>query len=284
MVSNMNETPQQGQTFVDAHVHIYDCFDVATLLSSAYKNFRFEAIQHKGTEEFTGVIFLTETSKHDWFSRLSGYADANNAIVDELGDTWRFLHTDETCSLLAESGGGQNLILIAGRQIVTKENLEVLALATRVRFHDGTPIGRLIMAIKECDAIPVIPWGVGKWLGKRGRILKALVTSVDKPAFYLGDNSGRPIFWPRPTLFQVAESNGMHVLPGTDPLPLASEELRCGSFGFALRGLVSHEKPGADIKRLIKDGAAEIRSYGKLEKPLRFIRSQVRMRLQQRHN
>lgn len=276
----MNGTTQQGLTIVDAHVHIHDCFNVATLLNSAYENFRFEALRHKDADEFTGMLLLTETSKHDFFTRLCSYADANKPITAELSSAWHFFHTDEACSLLARSSGGQKLILIAGRQIVTKENLEVLALATRASFHDGTPIGHLIMAINQRDAIPVVPWGVGKWLGKRGKILQSLLTSVDRPAFFLGDNSGRPIFWPRPALFHMSERHSVKVLPGTDPLPLPSEASRCGSFGFAIRDLVSHEQPGADIKRLIKDGTVEIRPYGKLEKPLRFIRNQLQIRLQ----
>ncbi len=276
----MSRITQQGLIIVDAHVHIHDCFNVATLLSSAYDNFKFEALRHKDADEFTGVLILTETSKHDWFSRLSSCADANKAIVDEIGNRWRFFQAQDTCSLFARSSGGRNLILIAGRQIVTKENLEVLALATRARFRDGTPISNVIKTINESGGIPVLPWGVGKWFGKRGKILKSLLTSVDKPAFFLGDNSGRPVFWPRPAMFRLAERHGMRVLPGTDPLPLPLEESRCGSFGFAIRGSISREQPDADIKCLIKDGTVEICPYGKLEKPLRFIRNQLQIRLQ----
>lgn len=276
----MNDNTQHGLILVDAHVHIHDCFNLGTLLSSAYENFRIEALRRKAADEFTGVLILTETSKHNWFSRLSACADAGTALADETGGGWHFFHTNEVCSLLARSGGGRHLILLAGRQIVTEEKLEVLALATRRNFQDGTPVRDLILAINECGAIPVLPWGVGKWLGRRGQILQSLLTSSDRPEFFLGDNGGRPIFWPRPAMFQVAERLGMRVLPGSDPLPLPLEELRCGSFGFAIEGVVSEERPHADIKRLIEDSTAEILSFGNLEKPLRFIRNQLQLRLQ----
>ena len=84
---------------------------------------------------------LWEASRHDWLSRLFGYADANKAISEQLSGEWHFFHTDEACSVLAQSRDVRTLILVAGRQIMTKEILEVLALATRANFHDGATVG-----------------------------------------------------------------------------------------------------------------------------------------------
>ena len=271
---------QSGLTIVDTHVHIYDCFDVATLLNSAYENFYLEARRHDVDDKFTGILMLSETSRHDWFSRLSGYAETNQLVTNDQGDAWQFSSTHEDCSLLAQSTTGRKLIVLAGRQIVTKENLEVLALATTARFRDGTPLVHLLMSINEHEAIPVIPWGVGKWFGERGKTLQSLLASTDKLAFFLGDNGGRPLFWPRPGIFRVAEKHGIRVLPGTDPLPLPSEVSRCGSFGFVIRSPVSHQRPQAELRHLLEDSTVKLLHYGKLEKPLRFIRNQLQIRLQ----
>jgi len=274
----MNRTTPQGLTIVDSHVHIHDCFDVAALLDSAHEHFRLEAQRHEDAGEFTGVLILAETSQQDWFGRLSSFADANETISGDRGNRWSFSPTNETCSLLGSSNDGRELVLIAGRQIVARENLEVLALATRSGFRDGAPVDELIMTINEHEALPVLPWGVGKWLGKRGAVVQSLLNRADRPLFLLGDNGGRPVFWSRPALFRMAERHGIRVLPGTDPLPLPAEELRCGRFGFAMKGLVSKEHPGAEIKNMINDSSTEISPYGKLEGPLQFIRNQLRLR------
>jgi len=269
-------------SLIDAHVHIYNCFDLGDVLDSAFENFNAEACNFGMQEYFNGLLLLTEASKYNYFDRMYSYASTGEAIEGASSNAWRFYHTDETCSLVARNGCGRQLTLIAGRQIVSKENLEVLALATRTTFHDGAPIRSLIKAISDSGGIVVLPWGVGKWVGKRGKIVQSMLSSSNGPTFFLGDNGGRPIFWPRPAMFRIAALKGVRVLPGTDPLPLQSEGSRCGSFGFATRGLVSREHPQADIKRLLEERSAEIVPYGSLERPLRFVRNQIRLRLRQR--
>ena len=152
---------------IDAHVHIYSCFDLAALLESAYHNFDAEARRQSRGNYFTGILLLTETPKDNSFQQLCSRADKSEPLGDQYSSLWHFYHTDEDCSLLAENNHGHQLILIAGRQIITQEKLEVLALITRSRFPDGAPIRTLITAINERGAIPVLPWGVGKWLGKK---------------------------------------------------------------------------------------------------------------------
>jgi hypothetical protein len=268
----MRDAPQQqGLTLVDAHVHLYDCFDLATLLDSAYEHFSRQATRYGKPDRFTGVLMLAETGEQDRFAELHAGADH--------GSEWTLTRTDEDCSLLARTPDGRELALLAGRQIISREKLEVLALATRARFPDGTPTEDLLVQIQQRNAIAVLPWGVGKWFGNRGTIVRSLLSSTERPKFFLGDNGGRPLFWPRPGLMRLAERAGIGVLPGTDPLPLASQELRCGSFGFAIKGLPSVRRPGADVTNMIDDSTSEMTPYGKLETPLRFVRNQLRLRL-----
>lgn len=267
---------------VDAHVHIYDCFDLQHFLDSAVKNFKAEAARWDQEDDFTAFLLLTETAKENWFHRLAGYAGSRSGNGTESIGNWTFHRTNEDCSLYAQSEKSQGFFLIAGRQIVTAEDLEVLALMTDRQFEDGRPLEEVIQAVKETSAIPVIPWGFGKWMGKRGAILENILRKEKDSFLFLGDNSGRPVFLPRPSLFEFAEKKGIRVLPGSDSLPFLSESQRVGSFGLSIEGTITRERPARDLKRILLDPKTRFQAYGNLEHPYRFFRNQLRARIVKR--
>jgi hypothetical protein len=267
---------QKNLIIADAHVHINDCFDLSQMLDSALNNFR-QTSQKKGYENnFTGILFLTETSKQNWFNQL---VKAKQQIKN-----WIFKPTSETVSLVAKNELNQRLLLIAGRQIVTAENLEVLALITEQNFADGLPLEATIQAIIAAGGLPVLPWGVGKWIGKRGKILTNLLQKSEVPPIFLGDNGSRPKFWLRPRYFQQAQARGIKILPGSDPLPLVSESSRPGSFGFTIETSLKLNEPGKQIKQILLDPTTYLQPYGSLETPLRFIRNQLAIRFRPKVN
>ena len=260
---------------VDAHVHIYDCFDIDELLDAALRNFNRAAKKLGQDNGFTGILLLTETSRDNWFKRSSE--------IDYDG-CWQIEKTPDNAVLQARpktgsTDGNDFIYIMAGRQIVTAEGLELLALATDSVFEDGISISSALIAVREQDAIPVLPWAVGKWLGKRGKLLTALLQSESHSDLCLGDNSGRPIFWHNPLHFQQAKKSSMHLLPGTDPLPFSSEANRVGSFGFMIRGGLTESQPSTDLKRLLRSAEIQLTPYGRLESPLRFITNQIRLRI-----
>ena len=265
----------------DAHVHIYQCFDLEKFLNSALKNFEISARQQGDESVFTAILFLAETVNESFF-RLLEQSTKNQDNNRYLIKNWTFHRTKEGCSLYAHSAKGQGIFLIAGRQIVTEENLEVLALVTDENFEDGAPLEVVIQEIIDSGGIPVIPWGFGKWMGGRGAILTNLLETGKFPLLFLGDNSGRPIFWPRPSRFQQAERRGVKILPGTDPLPFASESWRPGNFGFTIQGSLNPEEPAKSIKQILLDPTTQPQAYGSLETPLRFVRNQLAMQLLKR--
>ena len=264
---------------VDAHVHIYDCFDLQSFLDSALKNFKAEAARCGQENSFTALLLLTETAKENWFHRLAGYAGNKSGTGTKSIGYWTFHRTNENCSLYARRRDNQELFLIAGRQIVTAEGLEVLALATAQTFTDGSPTVELIEAVKESSGIPVIPWGFGKWMGKRGAILKNILRKEKDSFLFLGDNSGRPVFLPRPSLFELAKEKGIRVLPGSDSLPFPSESHRVGSFGLSIQETITRERPASDLKRILLDPKTRFQAYGNLEHPYRFFRNQLTARI-----
>lgn len=72
---------------------------------------------------------------------------------------WLLTPTLEDRSLSARRQDGQTMILVAGRQLTTREGLEVLAIGTRTPLADGLPLDETLARIRAADAVPVLPWG-----------------------------------------------------------------------------------------------------------------------------
>ena len=249
---------------LDAHVHLHEPAIDLAVLATAVRNFA--ALCPVASQ--TAALMLAEMSGHDAFSRLLERA------ADEASP---LSATRETTSLWF-SDGEWRVLVVAGRQIVTAERLEVLALGTRAIIEDGLPLGRVLECIAIEDALPVLPWACGKWIGARGRLVERTIAHADPSSLFIGDNSGRPAFWPAP-IFDRAARRGMALLPGTDPLPLDGEWQRVGRFGCVVRAALSKETPVSDLKRVLRAEGVELRRYGELETPARFVRNQLRLRL-----
>ncbi|MCF6325014.1 MAG: hypothetical protein L3J89_11955 [Gammaproteobacteria bacterium] len=262
---------------VDAHVHFQDCFNMAQFFHSAHKNFQQAADKLDG--EYTALIILTEVSGVHYFRQLKEMCAKAELIQDDVYGNWSFRATLEDCSLEVVGDKGASLIVVAGRQIVTKEKLEVLALFSDEEFPEGEALTETIERIKAAEALPVIPWGVGKWLGARGKLLAKFITSADADGVFLGDNGGRPTMWGMPSHFKQGEEKGMLVLPGTDPLPLAKEVERVGSFGFFQTEKLASDSPAAELMARLLALNAVVSSYGRLRAPFSFVKDQLGIRL-----
>ncbi|WP_250565703.1 class I SAM-dependent methyltransferase [Adonisia turfae] len=254
---------------IDTHVHIYDCFNIDTFLDSAWQNFHSQTGHQAGS---TGVLLLTESKSHNWFQALL-------TRVGESSHRWTFHPTAETLSLRATDTQGRTLYLVAGRQIVTAEKLEVAALICDRTFPDGLSTQGTIEAIQAAGGIAVLPWGVGKWVGKRGNLITHLLQQKSLSPLFLGDNSGRPQFWLRPPYFSQVEQQGRPVLLGTDPLPLNLEVSRPGRYGLMRLGEFDGHKPGHYIKSSLLNPAVSWQPYGSLETPWHFMRNQIALRV-----
>ncbi len=262
---------------VDAHVHMQSCFTWSRFFRSAYRNFKETALPLG--KDFSAVLLLSEVAGVRYFHDLLSLSDKESSIQSQALGAWRLFKTEESCSLEVRGSEGESLFVIAGRQIVTREKLEVLALLTDSEFTDGLPLSQIVAEIKAADGLPVIPWGVGKWLGKRGRLLAEFMETEYKNGVFLGDNGGRPTFWKDPAHFELAHDKGLPVLPGSDPLPLASEVERVGSYGFYLQDKLSTRHPAAKLKKGLLENAQSLTAYGDLQSPLSFLKNQVGIRL-----
>jgi hypothetical protein len=275
---------KSGFILFDVHVHIYDCFSLQNFFDSAIKNFKNEIRKNGIDADFQAVIVLTDWIKENWFQYFIDSIDKNKMVYKNTIDNWSFHRTKENISLVARRPDGENIFIVAGKKIITSENLEILALATNTEFDVGIPLVAILDQIIKNDAIPVIPWAVGKWIGKRGKVIKDLLDNTSKPDFFLCDNGNRPNFWPRPPLFDYAEKKGFRVLAGSDALHFASESYRVGNFANLTHGAIDPDYPAMDLKKMLLDPKTRIRTYGKLEKPVRFFRNQMAMQLLKRKN
>lgn len=258
--------PSKYTVRVDTHVHFHSCFVEGDFL---------EAASMAGAEESLPgrvVLCLTESAGMDWFSVLR-HRIGSDQHSGPAG--WTVRDTHEVQSVVVEGPSGNSLVVVAGRQIVCAEGLEVLALGSVETLSDGLPMVDVMQQVSSRGALVVLPWGFGKWFRRRGEIVRNLIQ--DPPCdFFLGDNGGRLALWPEPKLLREFRKSGGVVLPGSDPFPFSWDMGRVGSFGIQLDGSVGLETPFADLKALL---SAPQRRYGRLESLLPFVRNQVAIQL-----
>lgn len=247
---------RRGTNFVlvDSHVHFHPCYDGARFFAAARRNLAPAA---------TGVLMLTECEGHDAFDTWQRSPPAG--LVPRP--------TGETISLDFGAAEGRRLIVIAGRQLVTTERLELLALGLPGSAPPRAPLAECVAAVREAGALPVLPWGFGKWTGARARIAAAALEALPVLA---GDNGGRPEVTPLPRLLR-----GRRVLRGSDPLPLAGQEERVGAFGFGLE-LELGERPGAALLARLDDPEAALEDHGAGVSLAACARAQLALRLRRR--
>jgi hypothetical protein len=173
--------------------------------------------------------------------------------------------------------------MIAGRQIVTREGLEVLALATDRPFAHGRSLTDTVQDILAYQDLAVLPWGFGKWSFQRGKMIGRLLedfrTREGSPPIFFGDNVGRPALFGFPRLLKSAHGAGIRVLAGTDPLPLASHVARVASYGFVLPQQFELPEVTAGIRNAIRSLSCQPSTFGACNSVLSCLRDQATLRL-----
>jgi hypothetical protein len=260
---------------VDAHVHLHRCFDERVFFDSALTNLKAVEGERAGGLDWLGCLLFTESAGEDVFSGLT-------ARTDGCAGAWRFRPTDEDCSLIACRDGEMSLVVVAGRQVVSAEQIEVLALGTTATLPDGKTLAQTLAAVRAAGALPALPWGFGKWLGRRGRLIAQQIDSARPGELFLGDNGGRLALSPRPRLFALAEARGLAVLAGSDPLPFAQEVAKVARYGFVLQAPFDAAAPFAGIRRALAGLPRSPEPFGRLERWPTFVHRQIAMQLGKR--
>ncbi len=264
---------------LDGHVHIQPGFDLDQFLDQAWLNFsQVSRVMLPGDEDCTFVLLLTEADGYDFFSSLA--LDAENGY-SRSEKKWQFHETLEHNSLFA-TNREQRILLIAGRQLISSENIELLSLfCPRVIEDRSRSLAELARQVSNEGAIPLLPWGVGKWLGRRGKAVQAFLDSPPVPFFLVGDSGNRPRIWGYPRLLARAEQQGVGALAGSDPLRFSSHVSRAGSRGGFVHGQLNREQPARLLQEILVS-KAEIISFGTGVGTVQFIRDQLQANLRKR--
>ncbi len=260
------------EALIDAHVHIHPSYQLEEFFDRAYANLT--SVAGAKSAACLAVLMMTESAGDDAFSELNEHQNR------EWG-SWRLAESSEAHSQWICSGE-RRILMISGCQVQAKEGLEVLLLGTRQRVEDGLSIHEILEQSKEFGALRVIPWGAGKWFGRRGRLLSDLITQYRGQDFFLGDGAGRPNFWRKPRHFDEAQAAGVFDLPGTDPLPFAHDVRKVGKMGFRLNVSLSNETPAAQLLAAIRTGGIQYPRFESLEPLHLFFWNQSLMQLRKR--
>jgi hypothetical protein len=258
---------------VDGHVHFHDAYDVDRFFDAALANFAAGARDLGLGSGAPGFLMLTESARDDRFGAWA---------VGQGGHAWQLEPTAEQRTLLARREDGASLFVVAGCQVQSAEGVELLALATLHRPADGLPIVEVLGQLRGTDAIPVVPWGFGKWWRRRGRLVQQLVQGEHGERLFLADTAGRPRLSLYPPLLRAARERARPVLAGSDPLPFRHDEGRAGSFGFELRLDLDPQAPAAGITAALRSLRGSPRRFGRLERFGAFCRNQVGMQWRKR--
>jgi len=252
---------------VDSHTHFHGIFKLNAILDAAYRNLRRIAQNFALEEHFSAVLFVAGIGSDDIKSRLE---DATNR-------EWLISTTGELNTLSAQSLDRRKICLIIGRQALSEEGLEVLGYSPTYLVDSGLPIKKIIVDIRASGGIAIIPWGFGKWIGKRKKVMIDLIKTWDD-IFFIGDNGGRPKFLSYPYVFQLAEKKGIRVLPGSDPLPIPNEFNRIGSCGFSIEGKLDENAPLSQIVDKLKNPSIKMKPFASYIKPINFIFVQLHLK------
>ncbi len=260
-------------TAADTHVHLHPCHDPWALLCGAAANLA-AATGPDGLRPEAGALCFTDAAGADARARILADAAAGApATVERCADGVS----------LRVRGLALPLWLLPGRQVVAREGLEILSVGATADWPDGElDLGALAAEVRAAGGCPVLPWGPGKWWGRRGRCLKELLARADRPALGLGDNGGRPRVWPEPRLLRQARAAGIPVLPGSDPLPFPGEEATAGCCAVALEGTPDAEAPARTLADALVRGAFRPLAPAGRETLGRFVRNQWRMQRRKR--
>lgn len=239
------------ELLVDTHVHIYPNYDLPLFFRSAFRNFS----SHDPSGKSKKLLMLTERWDCSAFEALcsGAFGVGNGFTVDK---------TAEADALIVRDSGGQELTLVAGRQVATAERVEVLLIGSRVDLPERLPLREAITRGQAQGAVPVLNWSLGKWWFKRGVVIARAIEDLSPASVLLGDVLARPRGFPDPKQFVTGGGRGFRIVAGSDPLPVAGEERFVAKYLTKLQGDFENDRPATSLRRLLLQPNVALQTLG----------------------
>ncbi|MGD9250145.1 MAG: hypothetical protein PVG19_02920 [Desulfobacterales bacterium] len=253
---------------VDTHAHFHPHCDLDEFLTGAYRNLAKAARAVDHAPPFYAVLFVAGIETH----ALAAIKERPSSL------RWQLRSTAETNSILAQASEGHQLVMVLGHQVISEEGLEILGFTPHRTVPAGLPVDQIIARIRASKGIAIIPWGFGKWMGRRKSLVVRLVETWHNN-FSIGDNGGRSLFFSSAAIFKKARQKGIRILPGSDPLPIRGETKRIGTCGFCINGRLDLDRPLAHIIQTLRLPHQEVRLFARHANPIEFVIKQVMLRL-----
>jgi len=227
---------------------------------------------HNNSSSFTAVLCLLETRSSHWYQDLLKIAAAKKNIGN-----WTIEALNDAQLLRLSQNNGKELLVLPGQQVITAENLELIIIgSTNMIAHDNNICSYL--SEYSHSHLVIIPWGVGKWLGSRGRIVSELIQQ-QKYNFALGDNSGRAAIWQHIPQFNQAKANNIRIIAGSDPLPICGQHKKIACYGVILTEAIPQQALAQQLRNTMLNPQKNIKQYGRLDNLFQFFASQLLLRI-----
>jgi len=260
----MENALTQSTLVVDGHVHIYPQYPWADAVKALIRNLTAAIRTTESPPHVIPLGLLTESKATRFYQNMmeTGIPLTEGSLQVEAGP--------DTDSLIIREDGTVKGYLIAGRQIVTLEKLEVLALGKDLSIFNGLPLTDTLQAITAQGAVPVLSWSPGKWFFGRGKLVQSLINTHTPGSFLLGDIGLRPTLWPLPRLMKMAGQRGFKTICGSDSLPFPGEECWIGRTGFEITGNFNALKPATSLRAILTNPSSTFIPIGQRSSLIAF--------------
>lgn len=270
-----NDDGRGPTVYLDAHCHLYPPFSVDGFLDGARSNLDNQTDDLAPAGNTTNILFLADpvglpaTSR----SRLLSHTTP--------GSPWVIEDREAGTSVVASHRDGSVVYLVFGHQLETRSGLELLAMGCSLPPEDLRPdaLPRMVDSILDRAGLAIIPWGLGKWTFDRRQVLRRLLDQKPGKGLFLADSAIRPARLPRSRLFRRAESIGIPVLAGSDPLPLGDQERRAGQLHSRITGRLDPSRPWRSLRKELLELDGQPAIVGARDSLMQLLASQIRLRI-----
>jgi len=255
---------------IDGHVHLYEAYDLKIAVEKGIENLT-NGMRSRSVSVIP-IWLLVERSDANFFDRM--YQSPEHYHVNGI----QFEPGQDRLTIIVRKDNRPILYIFAGRQLVTKEGLEILSLISNYTVADRQKtMDEAIEGIKIAGGIPALNWAPGKWFFQRGKVIERLLQQRSVEEIFIGETTLRHNLWPEPKLIRFARRKGFPIIAGSDPLPFPGEEHGIGSFGFMIQGEFDDANPAHSLKEIMEKNRATIQTIGHRNDVFTFARRQFKI-------